>query len=184
MVHYPSELGTRRLGARLLIKSQRPVGLIARIQMPNMPSLPNTRTRRNTASAMLFVWLFALASGLANACLVEPHGVRDHGSALSHPSAGPALGMAGDLSEGLTHDDGESDTGPAKESCLKACSDGSQVLLKHATSFDLADPGLAPFVAAEWAAEVHLAPAPGRAHEFRLPERGPPIRVLFSRLAL
>ena len=108
--------------------------------MPKMPSLPNTRTRRNTACAMLFVWLFALASGLA------------------------------------------------KESCLKACGDGSQTLLKHASSVDLADPELASFVAAAWAAawgaEVHVAPAPGRAHDFRLPERGPPIRVLFSRLAL
>ena len=162
-----------------------------------MPSLPSSRTRRNTACAMLFVWLFALASGVVNACLLEPHGVHDHGSPLSHLFAsGTTPGWAGDLAQSLAHDDGDFDPGPgpgprpapgpgpAKESCLKACDEGSQSLLKHAYGFDFADPGLAPFVAAAWAAEVHLAPALGRPHDFRLPERGPPIRVLFSRLAL
>lgn len=150
-----------------------------------MPSLPNTRTRRKTAFVMLFVWLFALASGLANACLLEARGAHDHGSPLAHPSTtGTALGSAGDHAAGLLHDDGDSDPASAKESCLKACDDGSQSLLKYASSVDLADPELAPFVAAAWAADVHVAPAPGRAHDFRLPERGPPIRVLFSRLAL
>lgn len=142
--------------------------------MPSVQSLPNTRTRRNTACAMLFVWLFALASGLVNACLLEPSVVRDHGPALSHPSAtGTALGSAGDHAQGLTHD-----------VCLKACDDGSQTLLKHASSVELADPGLVLFAAAAWAAEVHVAPASGRAHDFRLQERGRPIRVLFSRLAI
>jgi len=157
--------------------------------MLNMPSLPNTRTRRNTAFAMLLVWLFALASGLANACLLEPNGVRDHGSTRSHPAAtGTAPGMAWGHGEALPHDGGDtgSDTGPAKESCLKACDDGSQTLLKHASSVDSAGPGLAQFVHAAWAAEEHVALgcAPERAHDFQLPERGPPIRVLFSRLAL
>ena len=157
--------------------------------MPNMPSLPNSRTRRNTACAMLFVWLFALALGVANACLLEPHGVHDHGSPLSHPSAsGTTPGLAGDHAQGLAHDDGGGDSdpvpAPAKESCLKACDEGSQSLLKHAYSFDFADPGLAPLVAAAWAAEVHLSPASGLRHDFRLPERGPPVRVRFSRLAL
>ena len=177
------------MDARLLIERQRPAGLIARIQIPNtpnMPSLPNSRTRRYTACAMLFVWLFALASGVANACLLEPHGVDDHGSPLlSHLSAsGTTPGLAGDHAQGLAHDDGDSGPAPVKQSCLKACDEGSQSLLKHAYSFDFADPGLAPFVAAAWAAEVQVAPALGRAHDFRLPERGPPIRVRFSRLAL
>ena len=155
--------------------------------MRNMPSVPNIRTRRNIAHAMVFVWLFALASGVTNACLLEPHGVHDHESSLSHLSApGTTLGLAEDHAQGLARDDGDSDLGPrpAKESCLKACDQGSQSLLKHAYNFDFADPGLAPLVAAAWAAEVHLAPASGRPHDFRLPERGPPIRVLFSRLAL
>ena len=95
------------MDARLLIERQRPARLIARIRipnmpnMPNMPSLPNSRTRRNTACAMLFVWPFALASGVANACLLEPHGVDDHWSPLSHLSAsGTTLGLAGDHAQG------------------------------------------------------------------------------------
>ena len=153
--------------------------------MLHLPSLPNSRTRRNTACAMLIVWLFALASGVVNACQLEPHGVHDHGSPLSHPSAsGTTPGLAGDHAQGHAHGDGDSGPGPAKESCLKACDEGSQSLLKHAYSFDFADPGLAPLVAAAWDAEVHLARASGLRHDFRLPERGPPVRVRFSRLAL
>lgn len=153
--------------------------------MPNMPTLPNTLTRRNTAYVMLFVWLFAMASGVANACLLDPHGNHDHGSPLSHLSATVAtLGIAGGHAEGLAHDDGDSDTGPTKQSCLRACDDGSQSLLKHSSGVDFADPALASFVTVAWAAEMRVAPESGRAHDVRLPERGPPIRVLFSRLAL
>ncbi len=150
-----------------------------------MPSLPNASTRRNTACVMLFVWLFALASGVANACLLVPYRVHDQGSPLSHPAPEhAAVGVTGHHTGGVAHDDDDSDSVPSRESCLKACDEGSQTMLKHATSFDLIDPGLAPFVAVAWAAEMRVAPEPGRAHDFRLPERGPPVRVLFSRLAL
>lgn len=153
--------------------------------MRNVPTLPNTRTRRNTAYVMLFVWLFAMASGVANACLLESPGNHDHGSPLSHPSAAVAtLGIANDHAEGLTHDHDGTDTGPTKESCLKACDEGSQSLLKHSSGFDFPDPALAPFVVVAWTDGMDVAPASSRAHDFRLPERGPPLRVLFSRLAL
>ena len=134
---------------------------------------------------MLFVWLFALASGVANACLLEQHGERDHESPLAHLSASSTtLGLAGDHAQGLADDDGNTDPGPAKESCPKAYDKGSQSLLKHAYTFDHADPGLAPLVATAWAAEVRLAPASGRPHDFRLRESGPSIRVVLARLAL
>jgi len=111
---------------------------------------------------MLFMWLFAMASGVANACLLEPHGVHDRGSPPSHLSnAGTTSGMAGERTEGLTHEDG--DTEPTKASCLKACDDGSQSLLKDSSNFELADPVVAPFVAAAWAVEAHIAPVSGRA---------------------
>ena len=150
-----------------------------------MPTLPNTRTRRKTAYVMLFVWLFAMASGVANACRLESHGHHDHASPLSHPSATVAtLGVADDHARGLTHDHGDTGTGPTKESCLKACDEGSQSVLKHSSGSDFADPALAPFVAVAWTDVMHVAPAGSRAHDFRLPERGPPLRVLFSRLAI
>lgn len=153
--------------------------------MPKNSSLPNTRTRRTTACVMLFVWLFALTSGVANACLLESRDTHDHGSPLAHLfAAGVTSHTGGDHAEGTPNDDGESDSGPTKESCLKACDDGSRSVLKHASSFDLADPGMAPLVAIAWAAEVQLAPVAARVHAVRVPERGPPIRILFSRLAL
>ena len=140
---------------------------------------------RNTACVMLFVWLFALASGVANACLLEPYRVHEQGSPLSQPAPEyAAVGVTGHHADGFAHDDHDSDSVPTRESCLKACDEGSQTMLKHASSFDLVDPGLAPFVAVAWAAVMHVASEPGRAHDFRLPERGPPIRVLYSRLAL
>ena len=180
----------RRSDARWLFERPRSARLIVRIQMPNMHSLPNKSIRRNTAWGMLLVWVFALASGLVNACLLEPHGIRDHGPPPSHRA--PEDGAPGlvahhaiDAADAADGDgDGDSDSMLAKESCLKACNEGSQTLLKQATGFDLVDPGLAPSVAAAWAAPVHTVPAFGRALDFRLPERGPPIRVLFSRLAL
>jgi hypothetical protein len=153
--------------------------------MLNLRSLPNTRTRCHIAWAMLFVWLFALGSGVANACLLEPHGAHDHGTPLPHPSSDDAaVGIAGHHAEGVAHHDDDSHSMPTKESCLKACDEGHQSLLKHSSSFDLVDPGLALFVAVAWLADVYVTPASGRAHDFRFPERGPPIRVLFSRLAL
>ena len=153
--------------------------------MQHMPLLPNAGTRRNIARAMLFVWLFALVSGLANACQLEPREIHHHGQPSSQQSSkDTALDVIGHQSDAHTHDDGDSDTGTTKKSCLKVCDEGSQSLLKHASSFDLVDPGLAPFAAAAWAIQVRLAPALDRIDDFRLLERGPPIRVLFSRLAI
>jgi hypothetical protein len=135
---------------------------------------------------MLFVWLFALTSGLVNACALEPHGVHDHGAPHSHRAPGEStLGAIGHHADGVAPHTHETDSQPAKESCWKSCDDSSQTLQKHASSFDLVDPGLAPFAAAAWAVEAKSAPALGQRHDFfRLPEHGPPVRVLFSRLAL
>lgn len=162
---------------------------MACIQMSNLPSLPNTNIRRHTACVMLFVWLFALASGVANACLLEPRA--DHAHADAHASqrsqlapADGAIGVGGHHTESVARLDDDSHSMPSKESCLKACDAGSQSVLKHAASFDQVDPGLAHFVATAWTAQARIAPTTGRAADFRLPERGPPIRVLLSRLAL
>lgn len=150
-----------------------------------MPLSPNTFTRRHTACVMLVVWLFALASGLANACVLEPHGAQEYSFSPLRTAHEDALRVvSGHHAESYTPDVGAADIESTKSSCLKACDEGSQTLLKHVSSFDLVDPGLASFVTAAWDVQVHRAAAPGQAHDFRLPERGPPVRVLFSRLAL
>ena len=153
--------------------------------MQRKPSLPNASTRRNTARAMLFVWLFALMSGLVNACPLAPDDMHHHASpSPQHAVEDTARGVIGDHADKHSHDEGDSETGASKESCLKACDEGSQSLLKHGSSFDLVDPGLPPLVAAAWAMQVPISPALDQACDYRLPDRGPPIRVLFSRLAL
>lgn len=142
--------------------------------MQNMPSLPNASTRRFTARAMLFVWLFALVSGIANACLLEPHGGDGHATPLSHLTPEDSVkGVTGPHAEEHTDADGASDTGPANKSCLKACDEGSQSLLKHASSSDLIDPCLAPFVTTVWATQVRVALELHRVTDFWLPDRGP-----------
>ncbi|MEP6964245.1 MAG: hypothetical protein ABI845_02070, partial [Polaromonas sp.] len=56
-----------------------------------MKLLFNRRAKRNTAFMVLLVWLFALASGVANACLLEARQTHSHIATLSqaaeHPSA-------------------------------------------------------------------------------------------------
>lgn len=178
------QLATRGLRSWWAVERQRSLGLIAET-VPNMLLRPNTFTRRYTACVMLAVWLFALASGLVNACVLEPHGAQEHSSSplrMAHEDT--LLVVSGHHAESYTSDAGAADIKSTKASCLKACDEGSQSLLKHPASVDLVDPGLALFVTASWNVQVHRAPAPGQAHDFRLPERGPPVRVLFSRLAL
>ena len=52
--------------------------------MPDIKPLSNTRAKRNTA---FLVWLFAMASRAANACLLEARGPHSLGSPAAHSSA-------------------------------------------------------------------------------------------------
>ena len=145
----------------------------------------NSRNRRHTAWMMLLVWLFTLASGAANACVLEVRGSHSHGAPAAHLSAmGVGLETAAGHAAGSAHDEHDTDTEPTKDSCLKACDAGSQSLLKQPPSLDSPHLALAPFTTTAWAAELDVSTLVGRAHDLRLPEHGPPVRVLFSRLAL
>ena len=147
-----------------------------------MKSLLNTRAKRNTALMMLLVWVFALTSGVANACLLQASGSYNHGFSMTHPSAIEAepeisAGHAG----AIANRDADSDA--SKASCLQVCDDRSQSLLKRQSGFDSTDPGLALLVAVAWTTTTSFASAPSRAN-LRPPALGLPIRVRFSRLAL
>ena len=145
----------------------------------------NNGTRRHTAWMMLLVWLFALASGAANACALEVRGSHSHGAPAVHLSATDVgLETASGHAAGTAHDEHDTDTESTKESCLKACDAGSQSLLKQPSSLDSPHLERAPFAVTAWAAELDVSTLIGRAHDLRLPEHGPPVRVLFSRLAL
>ncbi len=81
-----------------------------------MKFFAHNRTKRHTAFVVLLVWLFALASGVANACLLQTpelpstaqHGPEAATTQVPAHSDGHPGGSA-------HHDDADS----TKESCLK-----------------------------------------------------------------
>lgn len=151
-----------------------------------MKSLSNNRTRRRTAMAMLLVWLFALASGVVNACVMPDTATYGRaqvgeGAALA-PWAKTVSITAGHL--GWVSDD-DADSGPSEPPCLKIWEEGAYSLATKAPSgLDLTDPGIAPLTAIVWIAFPRVDAAPRRAIDARPPPSGPPVRLLFSRLAL
>lgn len=146
-----------------------------------MKFFANSRTKRNTAFAMLLVWLFALASGVANACFLETresHSRAAEGSA-STTSHAPA-GLVAHLGASAGHHDSDS----TEESCLKVCDDGEHTLPNSYSGVDHTDPGPAPLVATLWTGSPDFSAAPRRLDDLAIPIVGPPFRVRYLRLAL
>ena len=150
---------------------------------PDMKPFSNHRTRHNTTFVAILVSVFALASGMANACLIEapgkhPHTAASHPSNAHHARAGNAL--AGGAID-IEHDD---DADVSKKSCLKACDDGANAQIKLQTGVDLTGPGLMPFVVFAWNAATPVASASSRFDDLQVPVVGPPFRLRYSRLTL
>ena len=147
-----------------------------------MTFFADTRTKRNTAFVALLVWVFALASSVANACFLEtdqPHSRATKKSAATTVEA-PA-GLHTRLGTDAGHHD---DSDGTKESCLKVCDDGTHTLPKAYVGVDHNDPGPAPLVATLWTESPNVVSAPSRLDEKAIPIVGPPLRVRYSRLAL
>src|SRR3990167_4255951 len=149
------------------------------------------RQLRHTACVAMFAWVFALVSGVANACLVqaaEPNaaafsllaGTRiggcDSGVAPCEHDAGPAHHHAdSERGEPIQHG--------GKAVCLKFCADESSAPAKSkASQADL--PSLVPMAGAPWSPAVPVAAA---AH-WRPVERpaavGPPLFLRLLRLTI
>ena len=154
----------------------------------NMNLFASTRTRHRVAFAVLLVWLFAVASGVASACLLQASdgqpapGVHAHRAMAASAATGdPTAVPAGHVEAGDGHHE---DTRAAAPLCLKVCDEGSTALLKLQAPVDLSDPGMAPLVAVVW-----NPAAPGtsgscwRVDAQPLPA-GPPVRDRYCRLAL
>lgn len=115
-----------------------------------MKLFSNIRAKRNTAFLVLLMWLFSLASGVANACLLEARGTHAHLVTVGlsetvnapHVSPGHAGAVAG-------HDD---DSQASKATCLKVCDDGARSVPKQDLTVAQTDPGPAPLVAVLWTA--------------------------------
>ena len=147
-----------------------------------MKFFADTRTKRNTAFAMLLVWVFALASGVANACLLETsdhHATAAKGSAARTKQAPAELVAHLDATAG--HDD---DSKSTEESCLKVCDDGTHTLPKGYSGVDLTDPGQPSLVTTLWTGSLHVISAPSRVDDLAVSMVGPSIRVRYLRLVL
>lgn len=153
--------------------------------MPTVKPLFNTRTRRNTAFVVLVlvVWLFALVSGVANACLIQANDMNARGSLPAHSSVagnGHAISTV-HVNAIPQHEPGLE---ASKSQCLKVCDDGSQSLPKQQAGFDLPQAVLAQRRAAAWTNASPVVSALGLAAFQAPPNGGLPIRVRLARLAL
>ena len=154
-----------------------------------MKPLFNSRVKRHTAFVVLFAWLFGLASGAANACLIEPRGTHSHGSVAVPVLATEKMEEAGIPAEhgagAAGHHHHDQDSGAPGTPCQKVCDEGSKSLPKQQSTSTPIDSGLAPIVVVAWTASeaaIVSAPSQARAHEPPRPRLS--VRVLFSRLAL
>jgi hypothetical protein len=145
-----------------------------------MTHFSNPRSSRNTALMVLLVWLFAVASGIANTCVLKAHDAYPTVETVDaahgvHASTGHKFAVA---------DHGSDEVEVSKAPCLKVCNDGTQLLIKQQTSLDLGDPGSAFLVSVLWNAVKPVVTSPRQRDSLRATAHGPPIRVRFSRLAL
>ena len=144
-------------------------------QCADMKLLASTRTKRSTACAMLLVGLFALASGVANACLLEKP--ESHAGAVQRSAAMASHGPAGLVAHSGTTASHHDDSDSTKESCLKACDDGSHTLLNVYSAFDHTDPGPAALFAILWTGSPGVVLATHRPDDRAPPMVGPPFRI-------
>jgi hypothetical protein len=145
-----------------------------------MKPFSNTFAKRKTAVMVLLAWLFALVSGVANACLLETPGTHAHVVAAVSGGAHISTVMAGHTGAVADHHD---ESPAAKAPCLKVCDDSSNVLVTQ-PSLSQTDTGPAPLVRVLW-----LVAAADRVEPFPTGDPGPaapelPLRVRYSRLAL
>jgi len=142
----------------------------------------SARSKRYTTLLVLLGWLFALASGVANACLLEARVTHAHAAPVElFETVQAPLVSPGHAGVVAGHDD---DSQAAKAPCLKACDDGAHSLPRQDLTVTLADPGPALLMSILWTAVTPDAPTSRWMDDVQpaLPER--PVRVRYSRLAL
>lgn len=147
-----------------------------------MKLFSNTGARRNTALMVLLVWLFALASGVANACLLEARETHSHSvrAGSSEVAQAPAIlpGHAGTVAD---HDD---DPHNFKAPCLKTCDDGSRSLPRQDLTVAQPDPGPAPLLVFLRSAVAPAVATLCQVDDVQPAMPGLPVRVRYPRLAL
>ena len=145
-----------------------------------MTHFSNPRSRRNTAFMVLLVWLFAVASGIANACVLKAHDAHSSVETVDaahgvHASTGHKVAVA---------DHGSDEVDVSKAPCLKVCDEGTQLLIKQQTSLDIGERSSAFLVSVLWTTVVPVVTFPTQKDGLQATAHGPPIRVRYSRLTL
>lgn len=149
-----------------------------------MTNSSNARSNRNSAFVMLLVWTFALASGVANACLLEEVGVPTHAVIGTHtPHDGGKNVSPGRDAQFEAGRDQDDDSHNSRQPCLKVCDDGSRSVPKQYLSSQI-DPGPAIVVAVLWTAAVPIHLQPHQPDDAQRVISTLPLRVRYSRLAL
>ena len=153
--------------------------------MSTLKPIFTTQAKRSTACVMLLLWLFALTSGVVNACILEVGRAQNHHGALELAHATTVVTAGSDEHAGTT-DNHPAEELSSKASCLKVCDDSSQALAKLASgSVDPADPGLAPLlVTVAWTTTALVASGLDRVADFPPPRPREPISIRLLRLAL
>lgn len=149
------------------------------------------RQLRHTACVALFAWVFALVSGVANACLVQ---AAEPGAAAFSLAAGTRIGGCDSGVAPCEHDAGpahhhaDSERGGpvepgGKAACLKFCADESSTLAKSkASQADL--PGPVLLAGAPWLTAVQVAAAAQWQAVERPASVGPPLFLRLLRLTI
>lgn len=161
-----------------------------------MPTLTfNRRQLRRTACVTLLAWVLALASGVVNACLLQPH--RLTVTASSSATSSLEFADAGLIESTVahvehSHDDShrasQVDRNAAKEDadkagCLKFCADESSTLANGKfTQADLPNPAVV--AVAEWPSLAPLHMGTLRMSAERPASPGPPLFIRFLRLTI
>ena len=148
-----------------------------------MKSFVSVRLQRRSALMLLAMWIVTVASGVANACLLDIHGVRGHDRVAAHTvatHASPVVQASHDR-DGKHHD---VDQALSKESCLRVCDDSSKFLPKPSFGFDVLDVQMAPPVASVWITRATFVSAIRASYDRSPPAPERPARIRFLRLAL
>ena len=149
------------------------------------------RQLRHTACATLLAWMFALLSGVANACVTQPNARAGLGSISSQASpvarvaAGPVKGQVHHIHHhGATATEQERHgSHSAEQGCLKFCADKSSSVTT--STAPQADPPGPLFVAsAQWRSVLRVAAASRGWHFGRSASVGPPLFIRLLRLTI
>ncbi|MDP1741635.1 MAG: hypothetical protein Q8M51_02890 [Polaromonas sp.] len=146
-----------------------------------MKLLSSTCAKRHTAFLVLLLWVFALASGVANACLLEVRGTHGHLAAVGSEAAAAPVVSAGHAGAVAHHDD---DADSSLAPCQKACEDVAKSPHRQDLTTAQADPGPMSLVSILWTAATPVVPALVRLDRMQPLASERPIRLRYSRLAL